>query len=49
MNRIFFTIGYASIVAFNAHAAFANTPVSSQEMLEPPKIQALLLAFVESN
>jgi hypothetical protein len=44
MNRIFFTIGYASIIAFKAHAAFANTAISSQEMLEPPKIQALLLA-----
>ena len=42
--RIFLTIAYFSIIAFKANVAVADTPVSSQDMLEPPKIQALLIA-----
>lgn len=42
--HIFLTIAYFSIIAFKANVAVADTPVSSQDTLEPPKIQALLIA-----
>lgn len=40
--RIFFSIGYASILAMEANIALADTPINPQEMLEPPKIQAII-------
>jgi len=43
--RIFFTtIGCASIFAVKAGFAFANVSVNSPDKLEPPRIQALLVA-----
>lgn len=43
--RIFFTsIGCASIFALEAGIAFADATFDSQEKLEPPKIQAILMA-----
>jgi soluble lytic murein transglycosylase-like protein len=43
--RIFFTsIGCATILAIEAGIAFADITVNSQEKLEPPKIQAILMA-----
>ena len=42
--RIFFTIGYASVLAMEANIALADAPINAQEILEPPKIQAILTA-----
>lgn len=42
--RAFFTIGCASILAVAANITLAEPVVNAQEKLEPPKIQAMLIA-----
>ncbi len=42
--RNLFNIGYASILALEASIVLADAPLNAQEILEPPKVQAILLA-----